>query len=60
MSPNDLVFIAALVLLAVCAALVGFNFFAALGFSLALGLVFYLVQSGLKGGDKRGEKSEEQ
>ena len=59
MSPNDLVFIAALVLLAVCAALVGFNFFAALGFSLALGLVFYLVQSGLKGGDGRNKNSEE-
>ncbi|HEX7344401.1 MAG TPA: hypothetical protein VF398_09055 [bacterium] len=59
MSPNDLVFIAALVLLAVCAALVGFNFFAALGFSLALGLVFHLVQSGLKGGDGRNKNGEE-
>jgi len=58
MSPNDLVFIAALVLLAVCAALVGFNFFAALGFSLALGLVFYLVQSGLKGGGERNKNGE--
>ena len=58
MSPNDLVFIAALALLAVCAALVGFNFFAALGFSLALGLVFYLVQSGLKGGDERNKNDE--
>ncbi len=56
MSPNDLIFIAALVLVAMCAFLVGFNFFAALGFSLALGLVFYLIQAGTKPGEK--EKSE--
>jgi hypothetical protein len=56
MSPNDLIFIAALVLIAVCAYLVGFNFFAALGFSLALGLVFYLVQTGSKGNSDTPQK----
>lgn len=56
MSPNDLIFIAALVLLAMCAALVGFNFWAALGFSLALGLVFFLVQSGTNRDDRDNEK----
>jgi hypothetical protein len=56
MSPNDLIFIAALVLVALCAALVGFNFWAALGFSLALGLVFYLVQSGAGRDNQDNEK----
>jgi hypothetical protein len=56
MSPNDLIFIAALVLLALCAALVGFNFWAALGFSLALGLVFYLVQAGTNRESRDNEK----
>jgi hypothetical protein len=56
MSPNDLIFIAALVLVALCAALVGFNFWAALGFSLALGLVFYLVQSGAGNDAKDNDK----
>jgi Flp pilus assembly protein TadB len=56
MSPNDLIFIAALVLLALCAALVGFNFWAALGFALALGLVFYLVQSGTRREGRDSEK----
>lgn len=46
MLPDEFVLIAALILLAGCAALVGFNFWAALGFSLALGLIFYLIQSG--------------
>jgi len=48
MSPLDLIFIAALVLLAMCAYLVGFNFWAALAFTLALGLVFFLIQTGGK------------
>jgi len=56
MSPNDLIFIAALVLLALCGALVGFNFWAALGFALALGLVFYLVQSGVSRDGPEKEK----
>ena len=56
MSPNDLIFIAALVLLALCAALVGFNFWAALGFALALGLAFYLVQSGADRESRDNEK----
>jgi membrane protein implicated in regulation of membrane protease activity len=56
MSPNDLIFIAALVLVALCAALVGFNFWAALGFALALGLVFYLVQSNAGQDAKDNEK----
>ena len=46
MSPNELILIAALILLALCATLVGFNFWAALGFTLALGLIFHLIQSG--------------
>jgi len=58
MSPNDLIFIAALVLLAVCAALAGFNFWAALGFSLALGLIFYFVQGSI-GGENREDKKPE-
>ncbi len=48
MSPDDLIFLAALVLLALCAALIGFPFWAALGFTLALGLVFYLIQGSIK------------
>ena len=46
MSPNEIVLIAALVLLALCATAVGFSFWASLGFTLALGLVFYLIQTG--------------
>ncbi len=57
MSPTDLIFIAALILLAICAHLVGFNFWAALGFSLALGLVFYLVQSGMKNQEHHDEEA---
>jgi hypothetical protein len=56
MSPNDLIFIAALVLVALCAALAGFNFWAALGFALALGLIFYLVQSSAGQDSKDNEK----
>lgn len=48
MSPDDLIFLAALVLLALCASLIGFPFWAALGFALALGLVFYLIQGSIK------------
>ena len=60
MSPNDLIFISALVLLALCGALVGFNFWAALGFSLALGLIFYLVQGSLRGEGRDDDKRDHQ
>lgn len=56
MTTNEMVLIAALVLLALCAAAIGFPFLASLGFTLVLGLVFYLVQSGKsrKSGDESG------
>lgn len=48
MSSNHLVLIAALLLVAVCGSLIGFPFSASLGFTLALGLIFYLIQSSRK------------
>lgn len=45
-SSDEIVAIAALVLLAICGALVGFPFLLSLGFTLALGVVFYLIQTG--------------
>ncbi|MBU0519476.1 hypothetical protein KKA00_10950 [bacterium] len=44
MSPKDITFIAALLLVALCATLVGFPFLPALGVTLVLALVFYLIQ----------------
>lgn len=61
MSPNELVLIAALVLLALCATAIGFPFWASLGFTLALGLVFYLIQTSTSrkaGGENDPELSE--
>lgn len=46
MAQNELVLIAALVLLAFCAHLIGFPFLPSLGFAVALGLIFYLIQGG--------------
>jgi len=48
MSHNDLVLIAALILLALCGSFIGFPFLPSLGFTFALGVIFYLVQGGIK------------
>jgi hypothetical protein len=55
LSPNELVLVAALILLALCGNVIGFPFVPALGFTLALGLIFYLIQTGTK-----QKKSEEE
>ncbi|MCX6640876.1 MAG: hypothetical protein NTW14_10410 [bacterium] len=49
-SASEIVIVAALVLLALFATIIGFPFWPALGFSFALGVVFYLLQTG--GGKK--------
>ena len=46
MIPSEIILIAALVLLALFATMIGFPFWPSVGFCLALGLVFYLIQGG--------------
>ncbi len=46
MSPENLVLIAGLVLIALCGNLVGFPFLPALGFVVVAALISYLVQTG--------------
>ncbi len=56
MSHNELVLIAALILLALCGSFIGFPFLASLGFTLAIGVIFYLIQSGKKRGNGEAEE----
>jgi len=44
MIPNEIILVAGLVILALFASMIGFPFWPSLGFGLALGLVFYLIQ----------------
>jgi len=45
-SASEIVLVAALVLIALFATMIGFPFWPSLGFSIALGVVFYFLQTG--------------
>lgn len=47
MIPNEIIVIAGLVILALFATMIGFPFWPSLGFALAMGLVFYLIQTSM-------------